>query len=261
MKTGMKRFMAALGIGAMAVMMLAGCGTGAKDGKDSSVADSKDKTTMTLQEITKIYQPKAFGVDGRGYVIFERNKDNDHANSKWYQKVEIPGNGKYRNGTTAKIEFPEKVTVGDKEYKITGSRTLSWTVTGLHTADEIKDIKEVAAFGQDHYDCPAKHQGSTVTLAKLYVCECGTTEPVSALWHYGEYNKSDIALYAIYKIQEEDGTVSYENLKIDNVKLTDGKINITDDSVDQDDNSVNCPTLAEVEEHTPTSMCIEVPVN
>ena len=155
------------------------------------------------------------------------------------------------------------MTVGDKEYKIIGSRTLNWTVTGLHTADEIKDVKEVTTFGQDHYDCPARYQSSTVALAKLYVKEHSPNGIAESLWPSDTYEEfaNKLELYVIYKIQKADGTVSYENLEIDNVKLTDGKIDITDDSVDQDDNIVNCPTLAEVEEHTPTSMCIEVPVN
>lgn len=263
MKTGMKRFMAALGIGAMAVMMLAGCGNGVNDGKDSTAADSKDKTTMTVEEVAKTYRPKPLGVDRHGYVVLECNKENRKKGADWYKKCIISNNGKYRNGDTAKINFPEKVTVGDKEYKIIGSRTLNWTVTGLHTADEIKDVKEVTTFGQDHYDCPARYQSSTVALAKLYVKEHSPNGIAESLWPSDTYEEfaNKLELYVIYKIQKADGTVSYENLEIDNVKLTDGKIDITDDSVDQDDNIVNCPTLAEVEEHTPTSMCIEVPVN
>lgn len=259
----LKKGLIMLGTGALAVMMLTGCGNGANDGKDNAVADSKDKTTMTVEEAAKTYRPKPIGSDGHGYVVLECDKENCKKGAGWYKKCTISNNGKYRNGTTAEIKFPEKVTVGDREYKITGSRTLNWTVTGLHTADEIKDIKEVTTFGQDHYDCPARYQGSTVTLVKLYVKEHLPNGIVDKLWSSNTYEEfaNKLELYAIYRIKKANGTVSYENLKIDNVKLTDGKINITDESVDQDDNSVNCPTLAEVEEHTPTSICIEVPVN
>ena len=85
MKTGMKRFMAALGIGAMAVMMLAGCGNGVNDGKDSTAADSKDKTTMTVEEVAKTSRPKPLGVDRHGYVVLECNKENRKKGADWYK--------------------------------------------------------------------------------------------------------------------------------------------------------------------------------
>mgnify|MGYP004458707479 CR=1 FL=1 len=260
MKTGMKRFMAALGIGAMAVMMLAGCGNGVNDGKDSTAADSKDKTTMTVEEVAKEYRPRAVGFNGHGWMKFEKAKGNSVCNERWTDGLKIINDGHLKNGDTAKITFPEKVTVRNKDYKITGKRTLNWTVTGLHQFSDIKSTKAIADKGQDFYCCPAKYPDSTVALAKLYV---GVD-----FWHgtkicnNGEYpsERSRVEVQAIYKVQKKDGSVVYEPLVIRNVKLRNKTLLIDEDSDDGDADPQGLQNLDEAVSQVDKNDFVEIPI-